>query len=135
MRKKNKKISKVFFSKKNLNIKVNSRLINLKKQINNFINGKSKILKLKKTLKGTLKQKKVWFEISKIPYGKTSTYKLISKKLKLNPHEVGRICGENKFIIHIPCHRVIRTDGSLGGYAAPKGPKIKEKLPKLEQRV
>jgi len=46
---------------------------------------------------------------------------------------VGKVCGENKHLLVIPCHRVIRSDGSLGGFSATSGVKLKEKLLKFER--
>ena len=78
-------------------------------------------------------QKKVWNELKKIPKGKTKSYGSIAKKLKISPRYVGKICGENKHILIVPCHRVIRSNGSLGGFSAAKGVKLKEKLLKFEK--
>ena len=46
---------------------------------------------------------------------------------------MGKVCGENKHLLVIPCHRVIRSDGSLGGFSATSGVKLKEKLLKFER--
>lgn len=63
-------------------------------------------------------QKSVWQELQKIEPGKTSTYKILAENLG-NPkamRAVGNANGANQLAIIIPCHRVIQTDGSLGGY-------------------
>ena len=78
-------------------------------------------------------QLKVWKEIKKIPYGMTTTYNNIAKKLNLHPRQIGRICGENKLLLQIPCHRVIRSDGSLGGYSSKGGTSLKKKILKIEK--
>ena len=80
-------------------------------------------------------QQKVWNELKKIKAGKTKTYGEIAKKLRISPRYVGRICGENKHIIIIPCHRVIRSDGSMGGFSARGGVKLKEKLLRFEGSI
>lgn len=83
-------------------------------------------------LEGTDFQKSVWQALSKIPYGKTSSYKDIAKFIG-NPkavRAVGTAVGKNPFLIIIPCHRVIKKDGSLGGFAY--GKKIKKKLLNIE---
>lgn len=83
-------------------------------------------------LDGTDFQKSVWLVLSKIPYGKTSSYKDIAKFIG-NPkavRAVGTAVGKNPFLIIIPCHRVIKKDGSLGGFAY--GKKIKKKLLNIE---
>lgn len=80
-------------------------------------------------------QKRVWKEIDKIPYGKTVTYKEIAEKIgKPNASRaVANACGRNPSPVIRPCHRVIRTDGSIGGYSASGGAKMKMKLLKKER--
>ena len=80
-------------------------------------------------------QKRVWKEIDKIPYGKTVTYKEIAEKIgKPNASRaVANTCGRNPSPVIRPCHRVIRTDGSIGGYSASGGAKMKMKLLKKER--
>ena len=72
--------------------------------------------------------------MKKIRIGKTRTYGEIAKKLRISPRYVGRVCGENKHIIVIPCHRVIRSDGSMGGFSANGGIVLKKKLLEFESR-
>ena len=86
-------------------------------------------------LKGTEFQIKVWEEISKIPYGETRTYKDLAIALgKPNSFRaVANACGKNPYPPIIPCHRVIRTDGKLGGYSGKGGIKTKKKLLQQEQ--
>ena len=81
-----------------------------------------------RNLTGTSFQISVWEEIRKIPLGETRTYKDIAKALKkpTSFRAVANACGKNPFLIEIPCHRVIRSDGKLGGYSGKGG--IKEKL-------
>ena len=55
------------------------------------------------------------------------------KKLKISPRYVGKVCGQNNHILLIPCHRVVRSDGRLGGFSAPGGIKLKQKLLSFEQ--
>ena len=80
-------------------------------------------------------QKRVWKEIDKIPYGKTVTYKEIAEKIdKPNASRaVANACGRNPSPLIRPCHRVIRSDGSIGGYSASGGAKMKMKLLKKER--
>lgn len=61
-------------------------------------------------------QKRVYAETSKIPKGKTSTYGAIAKKLKTSPRAVGQALKKNPFAPEVPCHRVIKSDGTLGGF-------------------
>ena len=80
-------------------------------------------------------QKRVWKEIDKIPYGKTLTYKEIAEKLgKPNASRaVANACGRNPSPVIRPCHRVICSDGSIGGYSASGGAKMKMELLKIER--
>ena len=82
---------------------------------------------------GDSTQKKIWNELKKIKIGKTTTYGKIAKKYKLSPRHVGKICGQNNLLLMVPCHRVIRSDGSLGGFTSTGGIKLKKKLLKFEQ--
>ena len=68
---------------------------------------------------GTLFQKQVWNELLSIPYGVTTTYGHLAKKLgdPKSIRAVGTTNGKNKLLIIVPCHRVIGADGSLTGYA------------------
>ena len=85
-------------------------------------------------LKGTEFQLKVWRYLMKIPKGETRTYLDIAKALKKPKsfRSVANIIGKNPHPIKIPCHRVIRSDGKLGGYSGPGGIKTKKKLLKKE---
>ena len=69
-------------------------------------------------LKGTEFQKKVWRALTQIPRGKTITYKELAKKVG-RPKAVRAVAnavGANPCAPYIPCHRVVRSDGTLGGY-------------------
>lgn len=87
-----------------------------------------------KKLNGTKFQISVWKEIKKIPKGQTKTYKDIAVALKKpkSSRAVANACGKNPLLIEIPCHRVIRSDGKLGGYSGKGGMKQKRKLLKDE---
>ena len=70
-------------------------------------------------------ERRVWKVTSTIPAGQTRTYQWLARRIG-NPHAtraVGRALSRNPLQIVIPCHRVIRKDGSLGGYALGKGKK------------
>ena len=81
-------------------------------------------------LKGTEFQLKVWKQIKKIPKGNVKTYKEIAKIIGRpnSARAVANACGKNPFLIKIPCHRVIRSDGGLGGYSGKGGVDMKKKL-------
>ena len=87
-----------------------------------------------KDIKGTDFQILVWKEILKIPYGETRTYKEIAQAIGRpnSSRAVANACGKNPYAPDIPCHRVIRSDGKLGGYSGVGGVKMKEKLLKIE---
>ena len=87
-----------------------------------------------KKLNGTKFQISVWKEIKKIPKGQTKTYKDIAVALNKpkSSRAVANACGKNPLLIEIPCHRVIRSDGKLGGYSGKGGINQKRKLLKEE---
>ena len=86
-------------------------------------------------LEGTDFQIKVWNELNKIPSGETRTYKEIAKRLgkPKAARAVANACGKNPYPITIPCHRVIRSDGGLGGYSGEGGVEKKKLLLKNEK--
>jgi O6-methylguanine-DNA--protein-cysteine methyltransferase len=69
--------------------------------------------------------------LEKIPKGKVTTYLLLAKKLKVHPRTAGRLLSMNPCPLRYPCFKVIRSDGSLGGYTSKRG--IKEKVERLEK--
>ena len=85
-------------------------------------------------LNGTDFQKMVWKEILKIPYGETRSYKQIDINIGRpnSSRAVANACGKNPYPEIIPCHRVIRSDGSVGGYSLKGGIKQKKLLLKDE---
>ena len=85
-------------------------------------------------LKGTKFQLKVWNYLKKIPKGKVRTYLQVAKAIgkPKSFRAVANAVGKNPFPPKIPCHRVIRSDGKLGGYSAKGGIKTKKKLLKNE---
>ena len=86
---------------------------------------------------GTFFQKKVWLELSKIPKGETRTYKEIAIAIghPKSARAVANACGKNPQPIKIPCHRVIRSDGKLGGYSAQGGTAAKLRILKEEVKT
>tara|TARA_B100000029_G_C17263842_1_gene847295 strand:+ start:97 stop:372 length:276 start_codon:yes stop_codon:yes gene_type:complete len=86
------------------------------------------------TLKGTVFQIKVWKYLKKIKKGKTKSYLDVAKGIN-KPKAVRAVANaisKNPYAPKIPCHRVIRSDGSIGGYSGPGGIKTKLKLLKSE---
>jgi methylated-DNA-[protein]-cysteine S-methyltransferase len=85
-------------------------------------------------LKGTKFQLKVWSYLRKIPRGSLKTYSQVAKAIG-KPRAVRAVAnaiGKNPYAPKIPCHRVIRSDGSLGGYSGKGGIKTKRFLLKKE---
>lgn len=65
-----------------------------------------------------INSQKLYELLSEIPKGKVTTYKELAKKLKTKGFRaVGQIVGRNQNAPKVPCHRVVRSDGGLGGYA------------------
>ena len=85
-------------------------------------------------LKGTKFQIKVWKYLLKIPKGTVKTYKEVAIAINSpnSARAVGNAVGKNPYPPRIPCHRVIKSNGSLGGYSGSGGIKTKKKLLKKE---
>ena len=85
-------------------------------------------------LKGTKFQLKIWSYLRKIPRGSVKTYSQVAKDIgkPLATRAVANAIGKNPYAPKIPCHRVIRSDGSLGGYSGKGGVKTKRFLLKKE---
>ena len=128
----NNKITKIQFGKKKCPRNKSKILKNLKKKIDMFIKKKSNKLDISILLNGNNAQKEIWKELKKIRKGKVKTYAAIAKKFKTSPRYIGRVCSENRHLLVVPCHRVIRSDKTLGGFSAPGGIKLKRKLLEFE---
>ena len=98
------------------------------KKLLKFFNKKIANIEVPHEMAGNQIQKKIWNELKKIKVGNTTTYGKIAKKYKLSPRHVGKICAQNKLVVLVPCHRVIKTDGGLGGFTSPGGIKLKKKI-------
>ena len=85
-------------------------------------------------LKGTKFQLKVWNYLKTIPKGQVRSYLEVAKAINKPKaaRAVANAVGKNPNAPKIPCHRVIRSDGSLGGYSGRGGVNTKKKLLKLE---
>ena len=84
--------------------------------------------------RGTKFQKKVWNYLKTIRKGTVKTYKQVAIAINRpkSARAVANAVGKNPFPPKIPCHRVIRSDGSLGGYSGKGGVKTKKLLLKRE---
>ncbi len=107
-------------------------LLEAAQQLDEYFKGTRKRFDLRLRMSGTDFQQQVWRELLKIPYGRTVSYRDIARRIE-NPkavRAVGGANGRNPFCIIVPCHRVIASDGTIGGYSGGLG--IKRRLLKLE---
>jgi AraC family transcriptional regulator of adaptative response/methylated-DNA-[protein]-cysteine methyltransferase len=93
-------------------------LDSIEKELEQYFKGELKEFSTPIIMMGTPFQKRVWLELNKIPMGETCSYSDIAKKLKNDGamRAVGSANGANQIAIVIPCHRVINSNGQLGGY-------------------
>ncbi|HEY6824951.1 MAG TPA: methylated-DNA--[protein]-cysteine S-methyltransferase [Steroidobacteraceae bacterium] len=98
-----------------------------------FLAGDRKIARLPLDIRGTVFQRRVWEALRTIPRGETRTYAQLARAIGAPAavRAVGSACGANPVALVIPCHRAVRTDGGLGGYAW--GLDRKRQLLKLEK--
>lgn len=104
-----------------------------KEQIDEYLTGNRKVFDIPLLMIGTDFQKNVWNALIKIPYGDTSTYLQLAKNIN-NAKAVRAVAlanGANAIALAIPCHRIICSNGDLGGYGG--GLTAKKRLLKIEQ--
>lgn len=103
------------------------------KALNAYLGGAEKRLELPLDIRGTAFQTKVWKYLQRIPHGSTMSYAEVARAMgqPKSARAVATACAANRIAIAIPCHRVIRGDGSLSGYKW--APERKKKLLALEQ--
>ncbi len=91
----------------------------VKRQLDEFFAGKRTTFDLPMAPAGTDFQKRVWAELTRIPYGETISYAELAKRVGSEgaARAVGRANATNPIAVVVPCHRVIGADGSLTGYA------------------
>jgi methylated-DNA-[protein]-cysteine S-methyltransferase len=91
-------------------------------QLDEYFAGERRTFELDLRLKGTEFQQRVWAALREIPYGKTTSYGAIARRLSeetgesFDPRGVGGAVGSTPVPIIVPCHRVVGADGSLTGY-------------------
>lgn len=104
-------------------------------QLQKYFAGKLGQFDLPLVLVGTDFQKSVWRALQEIPYGETRTYQEVAKMIGRPKayRAVANAVGANPVPIIIPCHRVVRSDGSLGGYSAGVGVATKKWLLDFEK--
>jgi methylated-DNA-[protein]-cysteine S-methyltransferase len=109
-------------------------LMDVRIQLGLYFQGKLETFDIPVAFGGSDFQHKVWMEVNKIPFGKTSTYEKIANNLG-NPNAVravGSAIGANPILIMLPCHRIVGKFGQLTGYAG--GLWRKSKLLEMEQK-
>jgi O-6-methylguanine DNA methyltransferase len=102
-------------------------------QLKKYLQGELKSFNLRLDMRGTPFERKVWSALRRIPYGQTRSYKEIAKTIG-HPkafRAVGNANGCNSIPLVIPCHRVIESNGGLGGYG--HGLHVKKNLLNLEK--
>jgi AraC family transcriptional regulator of adaptative response/methylated-DNA-[protein]-cysteine methyltransferase len=108
-------------------------LLGLREKILSFIAGEASLARVPLDIRGTVFQRRVWETLRRIPRGETRTYQDIARAIGAPRavRAVGSACGANPVALAVPCHRAVRSDGGLGGYAW--GIARKKKLLKLEK--
>lgn len=99
------------------------------KLVEDYYNGnKTALDKIPRQQSGSDFQQKVWQAISSIGYGQTMSYKQLAAAAGNQKaiRSAGTICGLNRLILLVPCHRILKSDGSIGNYLY--GPTIKKSL-------
>jgi len=97
-----------------------------------FLDAPNQGLDLPLDIRGSAHEQAVWQALRTIPAGQTTTYGQIAKSLPLpaTAQDVGAACAANVLAVAIPCHRVVKADGSISGYRW--GVQRKRKLINLE---
>lgn len=106
----------------------------LREKILSFLDGEASLARVPLDIRGTVFQRRVWDELRRIPRGETRTYREVARAIGCPDavRAVGSACGANPVALAVPCHRAVRTDGGLGGYAW--GLPRKKKLLALEKQ-
>ena len=106
---------------------------NVVNQLKKYLKGELQRFECKLDIRGTPFQKKVWSALARIPYGRTRSYGDIAQAIG-HPkafRAVGNANGRNSIPLILPCHRVIESNGGLGGFG--HGVKVKKQLLDLEK--
>ena len=90
-------------------------------QIKMYLARKRRSLNFPTRQMGTRFQNRVWNYLQRIPYGRTTTYGDIAKKLRTSPRAVGGALGKNNLMMTVPCHRVVGSDVKLTGFTSVGG--------------
>ena len=134
-------ITHIYFREPNVEVEIEQNRLLLEEsdlikmayiQLSEYIEGQRKQFGLPLDPKGTEFQRKVWKELTKIPYGETRSYKEVAIAIRNEKasRAIGMANNKNPIPIVIPCHRVVGSNKKLVGYAG--GLDLKEKLLNLE---
>ena len=106
----------------------------LEAKVRAFIAGEGSLARVPLDIRGTVFQRRVWEALRRIPRGETLTYGEIARAIGAPAavRAVGSACGANPVALVVPCHRAVRADGGLGGYAW--GLPVKKRLLEIEKR-
>ncbi len=130
------RVVRVYFLKDRESVKRSHSIFSKKvaREIKEYLNGKRKRFTVKFSVNGSEFAKRLIKAVCEIPYGETRSYGDLAKIIDRPKaaRAVGRVMAANRVPIIIPCHRVVKADGSIGGYSA--GIDIKRFLLKLEQK-
>jgi AraC family transcriptional regulator of adaptative response/methylated-DNA-[protein]-cysteine methyltransferase len=113
---------------------VEESMSEVEKSVRAFIAGEGSLARVPVDIRGTVFQRRVWEALRRIPRGETRTYSEIAQAIGAPAavRAVGSACGANPVALVVPCHRAVRTDGGLGGYAW--GLPVKKRLLEIEKR-
>jgi methylated-DNA-[protein]-cysteine S-methyltransferase len=133
----NEKVTRVEFVEDeqwNININPSEFTDKIISQLEEYFSGKRKVFDLPLEFDGTDFRKKIWTELCNIPYGEKASYQDIAHIVKCENgwRAVGNANHYNPIVIIIPCHRVVKSDGTMGGYGG--GIWRKEYLLRLEEK-
>ena len=129
----NNKITSISRTRKAITNTKDKLLLRAAFQINAYLARKRRSLSFPTRQMGTRFQNRVWNHLRQVPYGRTTSYGQIAKKLQTSPRAVGRALGRNNLMMTVPCHRVIGKNGELIGFTSVGGISTKKRLLKLEK--
>jgi methylated-DNA-[protein]-cysteine S-methyltransferase len=127
-----KSVTRLSFEVRGKPTRADSVLRRARKELKEYFSGKRRRFTVPVSQQGTAFQSGVWRQLTRIPYGKTSGYGEVAKKMRRAgaARAVGGACNANNVSIIVPCHRVVGADGALTGFGA--GIQRKRKLLTLE---
>lgn len=102
------------------------------RQLDRYFRGRLRRFDLPLSARGTDFQKRVWAMMRDIPFGGTATYGGLAMALGSGPRAVGMACGRNPIPIIVPCHRVLGSGGTVGGFSGGRGLPTKRQLLAIE---